>query len=86
MVTYDDHMARRRTVVVNIAEAKARLPELVRRAGAGEEIVIARDNRPVARLGPLPSGAMRRPGSARGRVRLAPDFDATPPEFHGYVR
>lgn len=79
-------MARKRPAVVNIAEAKARLPELVRRAGAGEEIVIARDNRPVARLGPLPSGAARQPGSARGRVRLSADFDATPSDFDAYTR
>jgi prevent-host-death family protein len=71
--------------VVNIAAAKARLPELVRRAAAGEEIVIARDNRPVARLAPLAPPAARRPGSARGQVALAPDFDATPEDFEGYL-
>ncbi len=71
---------------VNIAEAKARLPELVRRAGAGEEILIARDHRPVARLVPLGEAGPRRPGSARGRVRMAADFDATPPDFDEYLR
>lgn len=79
-------MARRARLVVNIAAAKSRLPELVRRAAAGEEIVIARDNRPVARLAPLERPAARTAGSARGQVRLAPDFDATPEDFEGYLR
>jgi len=79
-------MSRRTPRTVNVAEAKAHLPELVRRAGAGEEIVIARDNRPVARLGPLPRGEPRRPGTARGRIRIAADFDATPADLDGYVR
>lgn len=79
-------MSRRRQRTVNVAEAKAHLPELIRRAGAGEEIVIARDNRPVARLGPLPRGEPRRPGSARGRIRMTADFDAIPPDLDGYVR
>ena len=38
---------------VNIAEAKARLSELVEKAANGEEIVIARDHKPVARLVPV---------------------------------
>ena len=42
------------TIIVDIGDAKARLSELVARAEAGEEIVIARDNRPVAMLSRLP--------------------------------
>lgn len=38
------------TIQVNIAEAKARFAELLRRVEAGEEVVIARGNEPVARL------------------------------------
>ncbi len=41
------------TITVNIGEAKTRLSELVARVEAGEDVVIARDNRPVARLAPL---------------------------------
>ncbi|HSM91503.1 MAG TPA: type II toxin-antitoxin system prevent-host-death family antitoxin [Anaeromyxobacteraceae bacterium] len=78
-------MARHARVVVNIATAKARLPELVRRAAAGEEIVIARDHRPVARLAPLARLPTRKAGSARGQVVLAEDFDATPEGFEGYL-
>ena len=63
---------------VNIHEAKTHLSRLVERVEAGEEVVIARAGRPVARLVPFrPRTAPRRPGLWRGRVELAPDFDAT---------
>ena len=41
------------TITVNIGEAKTRLSELVAKVEAGEKVLIARDNRPVARLAPL---------------------------------
>lgn len=50
---------------VNIAEAKAHFSELVQRASMGEEVVIAKDNRPLAKLVPLrPGTGKRRPGWA----------------------
>lgn len=60
---------------VNIYDAKTRLSELVQRAAAGEEIVIARNGKPAARLVALPSAAVRRPGGWEGKVWMAPDFD-----------
>ncbi len=48
------------TIIVNIGEAKTRLSELVARVEAGEDVVIARDNRPVARLAPLAEQARAR--------------------------
>lgn len=75
----------RKPVVFNVAEAKARFSALVRQALAGEDVVIAKDNKPVLRLVPLEKASgPRKPGSAKGRVRMAPDFDATPPEFDEY--
>lgn len=71
---------------VNIAQAKARLSELVEKAAHGEEIVIARDHRPVARLVPVRGGAPRTPGSAKGQVWIAPDFDETPADFRDYMK
>ena len=70
----------------NVAEAKAQFSSLVRRAIAGEEIVIARDNKPLVKLVPLaqPQQA-RRPGSAKGKIRMAPDFDQTPADFTDYT-
>lgn len=71
----------------NVAEAKARFSELVQKAVSGEEVVIARDNRPLLRLVPLAvPGGKRKPGSARGRVWMAPDFDRTPEDFGEYLR
>jgi prevent-host-death family protein len=62
---------------VNIHEAKTQLSRLLGRVEQGEEIVIARAGRPVARLSPVrPMGAQRVLGSDRDSVRLADDFDA----------
>jgi prevent-host-death family protein len=53
---------------VNLHEAKTHLSELVGAAAAGEEIVIARAGKPLARLMPLEKAEPRRPGLANGRV------------------
>lgn len=67
---------------VNVYEAKTHLSQLLDRAAAGEEIVIARSGRPVARLVPLDQTRERRnPGAWRGRVRIARDFDALPDDL-----
>ncbi len=65
------------SVVVNVAAAKARLPELIERAARGEEIVLARAGKPRARLMPLDTSrkALRVPGKGKGRFRLSRDFD-----------
>jgi prevent-host-death family protein len=77
---------RRASSRFNIAEAKARFSELVQKAMLGEEVIIAKGNRPLLKLVPLaPPNRPRRPGSARGRVKMAPDFDETPADFEGYV-
>jgi prevent-host-death family protein len=70
----------------NIAEAKSRLSELVQRAMVGEEVIIAKDNKPVAKLIPLAiAGKARKPGSAKGQIWIAPDFDETPADFEEYA-
>jgi prevent-host-death family protein len=79
------NMARRAQPYVNIAEAKARLSELVEKAASGEEILIARDHKPVAKLVPVRGGARRAPGSAKGQVWIAPDFGETPADFGDYT-
>ncbi len=60
---------------VNIYDAKTHLSELVQRAAAGEEIVIARNGKPAARLVALAAPVARRPGGWEGAVWIAPDFD-----------
>jgi prevent-host-death family protein len=66
---------------VNIHEAKTRLSQLVERVEAGEEIVIARAGRPVARLSPLTRHrGPRRLGRLDGRFRIPDDFNAPLPD------
>lgn len=72
---------------VNIHEAKAQLSALIARAEAGEEIVIARANKPVVRLVPVaPPKVQRRIGEARGLVSIAPDFDDLPEDLMDHFR
>jgi prevent-host-death family protein len=75
-----------RAALFNVAEAKAQFSSLVRKALSGEDVIIAKDNKPLLRLVPLhgPPQA-RRPGSAKGRIRIAADFGRTPPDFKDYV-
>jgi prevent-host-death family protein len=60
---------------VNIHEAKTQLSRLLERVERGEEIVIARNGRPIARIVPMKALA-RRPGMYKGQIRIHPDFDA----------
>jgi prevent-host-death family protein len=61
---------------VNIYEAKTRLSQLIDQAEKGEEIVIARAGRPVARLVPWRKQSLpRKAGGLRGRIRVGRDFD-----------
>lgn len=71
----------------NVADAKSHLSDLLKRAVRGEEVVIAKDNKPLVRLVPVDRPRLpREPGSARGQVWMAPDFDETPEGFEDYVR
>lgn len=66
----------------NVHKAKTHLSTLIDRALRGEEVVISRANRPVARLVAFAPAAQRRTpglGAATG-FRMAPDFDAPLPE------
>jgi prevent-host-death family protein len=72
----------RKKVPFNVAQAKAQFSDLVRRALAGEDVIIAKDNKPLLRLVPLEEARQpRKPGSAKGKIRMSPDFDHTPPDF-----
>jgi prevent-host-death family protein len=67
---------------VNIYEAKTRLSQLVDLAAEGEEVIIARAGRPVARLVAYREPAKKRiPGRMRGRIWISPHFDDPLPEF-----
>jgi prevent-host-death family protein len=63
--------------IVNIHDAKTHFSKLLARVSAGEEIVIARAGKPVARLAPIrPILAKKRvPGIDKGKIWMAKDFD-----------
>jgi len=65
---------------VNIAEAKAHLPELVQRAARGEQIIISRNGKPQARLLPLAPVNPRLPGRGAGQWEVAEDFNEPLPD------
>lgn len=66
---------------VNIHEAKTQFSKLLKRVGNGEEIIISKAGKPIARLVPMNEVTEKRlPGSAKGEVFIAEDFDAPPPE------
>jgi prevent-host-death family protein len=70
---------------VTIGEAKTNFSELVRRAEAGEEIVVRRGRHPVARIVPLEVRArVRGFGVLKGKIRIADDFDEPLDEFADY--
>lgn len=69
--------------ILNLYEAKTNLSQLVDQAAAGEEIIIAKNGVPLARLMPLRAERRpRRPGGWEGQVEIRDDFDAPlPPEL-----
>ena len=71
---------------VNIHAAKTALSALIADALSGEDVVIAKNGKPLVRLTPLaqskPSDAF---GMDAGLITIASDFDSTPEEFTDYV-
>ena len=64
--------------IVNIQAAKTHLSRLVEEAAAGEEIILAKAGKPIARLVSFQKSlAPRRAGAWKGKVKIAPDFDAS---------
>ncbi len=74
------------TKTVNIHEAKTHLSRLLEQVRLGEEVIIAKAGKPVARLVAFSEKPKRRvPGSARGQIWIAEDFDAPlPPELQKF--
>ncbi len=65
---------------INIHEAKTHLSRLVDQAAAGDEIVIAKAGKPLARLVPLTQGSKRKLGIMAGKISVPADFDAPLPD------
>jgi prevent-host-death family protein len=65
--------------IFNVHDAKTHFSRLLDRVAQGEEIIIAKSGRPVAKLVRM-TAEPRKPGRLKGRVRIAPDFDEPLPE------
>ena len=70
------------TKTVSVHEAKTQLSKLLACVSRGEQIIITKAGKPVARLLPIQVKPARRvPGSAKGKIWMAPDFDQTSDEI-----
>lgn len=72
---------------VNIYEAKTHFSQLISRVLLGDDIVIAKAGRPLVKIVPyIPENKQREPGSAKGAIKIAEDFNAPLPEnmLHGF--
>jgi antitoxin (DNA-binding transcriptional repressor) of toxin-antitoxin stability system len=74
---------------IPLEQAEGHLVEIVEKLSPGEEVVLTRDSKPVARIvatSPKSPRKPRQPGTLRGTVLyIAPDFDAIPEGFEGYI-
>ena len=67
--------------ITNISEAKAQLSALIEKVVAGEEVIIGKAGKPVARLVRYErSQEGRSPGALKGKLTIAEDFDELPPD------
>ena len=72
---------------VTIQEAQASLSDLIYRLAPGDELVITENDEPVAMLARAESKTQWpcKPGSAKGKIWMAPDFDSPLEEFKEYM-
>lgn len=73
---------------VSIQEAEAKLSELINKLKPGDEVVITKNNQPIARLLPVAAPQVQRKlGTLKGTVTyMAPDFDEPLDEFKEYMK
>ncbi|MBT3224823.1 MAG: type II toxin-antitoxin system prevent-host-death family antitoxin [Deltaproteobacteria bacterium] len=68
--------------ITNISEAKAQLSSLIERVSSGEDIIIGKAGKPVARLIRYENNRRpRRPGALKGKIKIAEDFDELPDDI-----
>ncbi len=74
-------------MTVTLEEAASQLESLVKEAATGEEITITDGEIPLAKIvaAQAPKRQPRQPGSARGMIWMAPDFDAPLEDFKDYM-
>ncbi len=68
--------------ITNISEAKAQLSSLIEKVLSGQEVIIGKAGKPVAKLVPYErSQETRRPGALRGKIKISEDFDELPDDI-----
>ncbi|MBN4073219.1 type II toxin-antitoxin system Phd/YefM family antitoxin [Mariprofundus ferrooxydans] len=71
---------------VNIHEAKTHLSKLIQEALAGEDVIIAKGNKPVVKLVVLNNQKIQRQlGTAKGKISMTDDFDEPLDDFTAYM-
>ena len=68
--------------IANISEAKAQLSALIEKVMAGEEVIIGKAGKPVARLVRYENNQIaRQPGALKGKIKISDDFDELPEDM-----
>jgi antitoxin (DNA-binding transcriptional repressor) of toxin-antitoxin stability system len=72
---------------VTIEEAQAKLPEIIDKLASGEELIITRDDQPIAKLvgQQRPARKPRQPGSAKGKLIILAEDDEHLEDFKEYM-
>jgi prevent-host-death family protein len=69
-------------LITNISDAKAHLSALIEKVMTGQEVIIGKSGKPVAKLVPFErSDENRYPGALRGKIKISEDFDALPEDI-----
>jgi len=71
---------------VNIHEAKTNLSKLIKKVVNGEEVVIAKGNKPLVKMVFIEGNKPKRKlGTAKGKIKIAADFDESLDDFEDYI-
>jgi len=70
---------------VNVHEAKTNLSKLIKKATNGDEVIIARGNKPLIKLVPIKNVGQRKIGTAKGQIWYADDFNEPLEDFKEYM-
>ncbi|MBW1996807.1 MAG: type II toxin-antitoxin system prevent-host-death family antitoxin [Deltaproteobacteria bacterium] len=69
-------------IVTNISQAKAQLSALIEKVLSGQEVIIGKAGKPVAKLVPYYRKVQpRKPGALRGKIKISKDFDKLPEDI-----
>lgn len=65
---------------INIHDAKTQFSKLIESVIQGEQVIIARAGKPVARLSSISSKPVRRAGALKGKISISDDFNSPLPD------